>query len=144
MSQTEAQESGLQIVYMMMNPDEDENEAIDTQNMGEVEKELGNINPCGVEHVEKKEEKVPNNNNNYSIPRVEENKLQLDGTIHLSVIDPFDQYIEDISTKIGLIVAIQEQLGLKAIMRPKCGIELMKEPRKMLLGQLHELVTLHG
>ena len=109
-SQIEEQKSGMQKADMIMNADEDESEAVDTESVGEIDAELGEIIPCEVEQTGEKEEEVPNNNNNSTpIPlRVEESTLQPDDAIHFDAIDPFDQYMEDISDKIGMMVIIRK------------------------------------
>ena len=75
---------------------------------------------------------------------MEESTPQPDDTIYLGVMDPFEQYMEEISAKNGMLVDIREQLGLEELTKPQDGFVLMVEPRKSLLGQLHELVTPHG
>ena len=142
-SQVEAQKFEEQQFYTMMVSDEDEDEVVNTPSVGVVEETPGDMIPCGVEDV-KKQERVPNNDPTPPPLLVEESTPQPDGTIYLGVIDPFEQYMEDISAKNGVLLAIREQLGLEELIGHQDGVELMTKPRKPLFGQMHELVTSHG
>ena len=121
---------------------EDEDEVVNTPSVGEVGEVLGDMNSDEVEQLEKQTE-VPNNHST-PLPLVEESTPQPDHAIFMGVMDPLEQYMEDISAKNGVLFAIKEQLGLEEPRGHPAGVELIMELSQPLFGQMHKSVTTHG
>ena len=118
-----------------------EEEDVNIPSVGEVVEAMGCITSDEVvEQVE--DQKEVSNNDPTPLPLlVEERATRLD---HSFYIDPFELYMEDTFANNGMLVAIREQLGLEELTKHQDSVELGRQPKKLLLGQMHELVTPHG